>query len=165
VLPPLERSWRPVTESRSRVELLDGRVVLSGKVDLTLGWARGTTAGKVIVDLKSGAFSPSHREDLRFYALVETLKLGTPPRLLASCYLESAQLHPEEVAEDVLLAALHRVADGVRRMVELLHHDHVPALRPGPACRWCPALPDCTVGRSHLEGHTSPPRDGDETLP
>ena len=33
--PPLRSAWRPVTESRVYVDLLDGAVVLSGKVDLT----------------------------------------------------------------------------------------------------------------------------------
>ena len=54
-----------------RAELCGGRVVLSGKADLTLGQPEGTGAGKVIIDLKTGGFAPVHREDLRFYALLE----------------------------------------------------------------------------------------------
>ncbi len=39
--PPLESRWRPCTESRERQEFLGGKVVLSGKVDLTVGMADG----------------------------------------------------------------------------------------------------------------------------
>ncbi|HEX2577971.1 MAG TPA: hypothetical protein VHK88_16605, partial [Aquihabitans sp.] len=43
--PKLAPRWRPVTESTQIVDLVGGRVRLRGKVDLTLGVARGTTAG------------------------------------------------------------------------------------------------------------------------
>ena len=62
-------------------------------------------AGKVLVDLKTGGFAPSHRDDLRFYALVETLRLGVPPRLLASYYLDGGRLQQEPVSEDTLRGA------------------------------------------------------------
>src|SRR5690606_30420226 len=77
--PPLNKRWVPVTETGLRVELAGGRVVLQGRIDLTLGQPRGTTASKVLIDLKTGGFAPSHLDDLRFYALLDTLRLGTPP--------------------------------------------------------------------------------------
>ena len=55
--PPLKQGWRPVTESRVTLELLDGRIILRGKVDLTLGHPHGNTAGKVLIDLKPAAIS------------------------------------------------------------------------------------------------------------
>ena len=147
--PPLPAKWVPVTEGRLRADLLGGRVVLSGRTDLTLGRADGTRAGKVVIDLKTGGFSPSHTDDLRFYALVDTLRLGTPPRMLASYYLDSARAQPEAVTEQVLYAAVARTVDGVRTLQELASgRDAV--LRPGPPCRWCPALPACPTGRAHL---------------
>jgi hypothetical protein len=149
--PPLKPSWRPVTESSVRVELFDRRVVLQGKVDLTLGHAQGTVARKVLIDLKTGGFSPSHIDDLRFYALIETLRLGTPPLRLASYYLDSGRPHPETVTEGLLLAAIRRTVDGARRLVELLHHEHPPAKRPSPKCRWCPQLASCTEGRVWMD--------------
>jgi CRISPR/Cas system-associated exonuclease Cas4 (RecB family) len=150
--PPLKPKWTPVCESKSRVELLGGRVVLSGKVDLTLGRSRGYEAEKVIVDLKSGQAAVVHRDDLRFYALVETLKLGVPPRLLASYYLETARAQPEDVSVDLLFAAARRTADGVRKVVELRSDSREPAVRPGPSCRWCPLRTTCPEGIAHLEG-------------
>src|SRR5690606_28678162 len=58
--PPLEPRWRPVPESRLRAELCGGRIVLAGKVDLTVGRPDGVRAGKVLIDLKTGGFSPGH---------------------------------------------------------------------------------------------------------
>jgi CRISPR/Cas system-associated exonuclease Cas4 (RecB family) len=141
--PPLRPAWRPVTESAARIDLLDGRVILQGRVDLTLGHARGATAGKALIDLKSGGFSPSHAEDLRFYALLETLRLGTPPSRLATYYLDSGRPHAEVVTVDTLHSAVRRTVDGARRMVELCYHDHPPVRRAGPACGWCPLAESC----------------------
>lgn len=149
--PPLKPEWRPVAESRSRVGLLDGLVVLSGKVDLTLGAALGQEARKVIVDLKSGAAAVVHRDDLRFYALVETLKLGVPPRKLASYYLDAGRAQPEDVTVDLLHAAARRTADGIRKLAELRAGQRPPAVRAGPSCRWCPLHATCPEGMLHLE--------------
>tara|TARA_Y100000588_G_scaffold375652_1_gene452268 strand:+ start:90 stop:1046 length:957 start_codon:yes stop_codon:yes gene_type:complete len=150
--PPLKPAWRPVTESRLRSELCDGRLALVGKADLTLGAAEGRRAGKVIIDLKTGGFSPVHLDDLRFYALIETLRMGVPPRLLASYYLDQAHLVPEAVTEDLLLASVARLVDGVRVLVELLHQERPPGRHPSHACRWCPLRTDCAEGRAFLDG-------------
>jgi CRISPR/Cas system-associated exonuclease Cas4 (RecB family) len=142
--PPLKSAWRPVTESAVRVELFEQRVILQGRVDLTLGQARGVTAGKVLIDLKTGGFSPGHADDLRFYALLETLRIGTPPIRVATYYLDSGSAHPEAVTADVLRTAVRRLVDGATRLVELCHHDHPPRHRPGPPCGWCPLRATCT---------------------
>ena len=148
--PPLKKAWRPVTESPVRVELFESRVVLSGRVDLTLGKAQGTTANKVLIDFKSGRFVPSHVDDLRFYALLEAIRMGTPPRMLATYYLDSGRPFPEAVTEAVLEVALHRTVDGATRMAHLLHGDAAPVRRTGPSCRWCPLLASCDDGQAHL---------------
>jgi hypothetical protein len=149
--PPLRASWWPVTESKVRAELCDGLVVLAGKVDLTLGRPEPGAATKVIIDLKSGRALPAHRDDLRFYALVSTLRLGVPPRMLATYELDTARAHPETVTTAVLEAAVRRTAAGVARMVALLRNDDTPAVRPGAACRWCPLKTTCPEGMVHLE--------------
>ena len=148
--PPLKKSWRPVTEFPMKVELFDRRIVLQGRVDLTLGHARGTTANKVLIDFKSGRFSPAHVDDLRFYALLETIRIGTPPRQLASYYLETGRPVAESVTEPMLEAALHRTIDGATRMAQLLHGDAAPVRRTGPTCRWCPVLATCADGQAWL---------------
>jgi CRISPR/Cas system-associated exonuclease Cas4 (RecB family) len=148
--PPLRSAWYPVTESRVRVELFGGALVLSGKTDLTLGRPMGLVANKVIIDLKSGRPIPAHREDLRFYALLETIKLGVPPRQLASYYLEVGRAHPEEVTPAVLHSAVRRVVDGVIKVVELSLGQRPPTKQPGASCRWCPVRPNCVEGQAEL---------------
>ncbi len=150
--PPLKAGWRPVTESRSTVELLGGKVLLRGKVDLSLGQARGSTAGKVLIDFKTGRYFPRHTDDLRFYALLETLRVGVPPRMLASYYLDQGELVTEEVTTRVLDATEARVIDGVRRMIDLVSSERAAVKRTGPACRWCPISAACIEGRAYLAG-------------
>jgi hypothetical protein len=148
--PPLEPRWRPVAESRLRADLCDDRIVLRGKVDLTVGRADGLRAGKVLLDLKTGGFATSHRDDLRFYALIETLRIGVPPRLLASYYLDGGRLQDETVSVAVLQTALERVVQGAEAIVSLRHEGRPPVLKPGAACRWCPIHDECDVGRQWL---------------
>jgi hypothetical protein len=149
--PRLEARWRPVAESRLRADLNDDKIVLSGKVDLTVGRAEGVRAGKVLIDLKTGGFAPSHRDDLRFYALIETLRLGVPPRLLASYYLDGGRLQEEVVSEDTLAVAFERTVAGADAAVALRHEGREPVLRPGAPCRWCPKRSECDVGQRYLE--------------
>lgn len=141
--PPLRKSWRPRVESSLSAHLCGGRVLLRGKVDLALGRAEGTTAGVLIVDFKTGRPAPAHIDDLRFYALLETLRVGVPPFRVASWYLDSGQSHPEDVTEELLLAAARRVVDGVRTLVELRVEGRQATWRPCPACSFCPARGEC----------------------
>ena len=148
--PPLQAKWRPVTESTQIVDLVDDRIRLRGKVDLTLGVARGNQAGKVIIDLKTGAPNPTHRDDLRFYALLDAIRIGVPPRLIASFYLDHGQAHTEPVTEALLDATVARTVDAAVRLTALRAGTAAPVHRPAYACRWCVALADCEVGRSWL---------------
>lgn len=146
--PPLQRSWQPVAESRLRVQL--GPIVLAGKVDLALGRTRGNEAGKVFIDLKTGGQHTTHLDDLRFYALLETIRLGVPPRAVASYYLDAARTHVEAVSEATLRAALARTVDGVQMIVALRYGDQEARRRAGPTCRWCPIAVDCETGHAWL---------------
>lgn len=148
--PPLKREWRPATEVAMRAEFFTGRIVLSGKPDLTIGFADGSTAGKVIVDFKTGRTSPGHVADLRFYALLDALRVGVPPRMLVTYYLDSATMHSEPVTEAILDATVHRTVAAAHRILELRTGEREPRLAASGACRWCPALPDCSTGRSFL---------------
>jgi len=141
--PPLPKSWKPVYEGRVRAELCVDRITLAGKVDLTIGTPQGNTAGRVLVDLKTGRPSATHLHDLRFYALLETLRSGVPPFRLASYYLDSGALHPEDVDESVLEVAVRRVIDAVDTKLALMQSVREPATTPGPQCRWCPIAHRC----------------------
>lgn len=151
--PPLQARWWPVTESRLRAELFDGAIVLSGRSDLTLGKPDGLVAGKVIIDLKTGTRRAEHIDDLRFYALLETLVRGTPPRLLATAYLDQGRAHTEQVTTAVLRAALRRTIEGVALIAELRTGTRQPELRPSPSCRWCPIAATCEPGSAWLAEH------------
>ncbi len=147
--PRLDPRWRPAVETRRRAPLVDGQIVLSAAFDLTLGVADGLIARRVIVDVKTGRPWASDRDDLRYYALVETLVNGTPPARVASFYLDSGLVDVEDVDEGVLESAVRRVIAGVRRLCAL-DAGAAPVERAGPACTWCSLVERCETGRSHL---------------
>lgn len=152
--PPLLREWRPRTDTPILVQLCGERISLRGRPDLAFGQARGDEAGVLIVDLKTGWSYPHHLDDLRFYALLQTLKTGVPPYRVASYYLDSATFHLEEVTAATLEIAAGRAVDGIRTVARLLDAEAPAAISPGPACRWCRLRDDCD-GPSQL-----PERDG-----
>ena len=142
--PPLKRSWRPRLESSMSAPLCDGRITLRGKVDLALGQARGTEARVMIVDFKTGGASSAHVDDLRYYAVLETLRVGVPPFRVASWYLDAGHWHAEDVDEDVLFAAARRIVDGVTKLAELQVDRRPPQLSPGPTCSYCVLRAECS---------------------
>lgn len=156
--PPLDPRWHPMAEARVQWPL-DGPVILAGKVDLVIGRPERDVSTKVIIDLKTGRKAPRHRDDLRFYALVETLRTGVPPRKLASYYLDVGVADAEDVTEGVLRAALRRTLDAIDVEVDLLTGAREPERRAGPTCRWCPLIDGCDVGQAHLEALADPDAD------
>ena len=141
--PPLKLSWRPRLESSLSAALCADRIWLRGRVDLALGRPTGTTAGVLIVDFKTGRPSRAGADDLRFYALLETLRAGVPPFRVASWYLDSGQCHAEDVTEDLLASAARRVVDGARALHELRFEHREARLAPGPACGYCRERDGC----------------------
>ncbi len=147
--PPLDRRWKPATEVPMSAELFGGRVVLRGRIDLSLGAASGNRAGKVIVDFKTGGPTAAHWADVRFYALIDTLRIGTPPRLIANYYLAAARLATEDVTEDVLGTAVRRTVDAATRLAELDSTPQDAVYRAGPSCRWCPLHDGCDAAAAY----------------
>jgi RecB family exonuclease len=139
---------------------IGGPIVLRARVDLVVGRPAGPESRKVIVDLKSGRIVARHRDDLRFYALVETLCRDVPPRKLATFSLDSGSAVVEEVTTTALRSALRRTLDAIERMVELRVEGREPRRTPGVSCRWCPLLDDCEPGRASMAGAV----DGDADL-
>jgi len=144
--PPLKPQWRPVVEHSARYTMYDESIVFSSRADLVIG----TAGRKVLIDLKTGQLTPTHRDDLRFYALVETLRSRQPPRSLASFSLDAARLDVEEVSEGLLRAAVRRTIDGVTLMADLVTERREPTRRAGFQCRWCPLNDSCEEGVSFL---------------
>lgn len=145
--PPLQASWRPQTESPRRVELCGGMVIVSGRVDLTLGAPRGLRAGRVVVDLKTGATHAGHADELRLYALLDTIRVGVPPFLLVGYYLDTGRFTTEPVTEATLDAAVRRTIAALRKLLELRLGVRSPAATPGPTCRWCRLSDSCDVAQ------------------
>jgi hypothetical protein len=156
--PPIPVASQPVLEAVVKWKP-PGTIEFSGKVDLQVGRPQGREARLLIVDFKSGGRSAHHRDDLRFYALVQTLRQAVPPRKLVTYYLDYAESEAEDVTEGILQAALHRSMEGIERHIELKVEDRPPVKRPGIACRWCPLQADCAEGKAFL--NTSSDEDAD----
>lgn len=147
--PPLDRRANPVTEAAVRWPN-DGPILLQARVDLMIGRPEGVESRKVIIDLKTGRPNARHRQDLGFYALVETLARSVPPRKVATFYLDAAEVHPEDVSERLLRTAIRRTLDGINAMVELESEGRPPVRRAGVTCRWCPLADECAEGQAFL---------------
>jgi hypothetical protein len=115
-------------------------------MDLVLGGP----GKKVIIDLKTGRLTPTHRDDLRFYALVESLRSRQTPRQLGSYSLDAARLESEDVTEGLLQSAVRRTAHGTLLIADLVLKTRQPDMRPGAQCRWCPIAESCEVGARYL---------------
>ena len=145
--PPLRSAWHPRTELPVRVDLCGGRIVLRGKIDLVLGQARGMEARCLFLDLKTGNHYSSHLDDLRFYALIQTIRIGVPPFRVASYYLDSAAFVAEDVTEETLEIALHRTEAGVAKIIELRTKQRDATITPCPRCRYCRVRATCDGAR------------------
>ena len=149
--PPLPQSAHPVLEASAKWRP-PGTIELSGKVDLVVGKPAGRESRLLIVDFKSGYRSFHHRDDLRFYALVQTLRQSVPPRKLVTYYLDYAESDVEDVTEGTLQAGLARALAGIEKHIELTVEGRPPVKRAGAACRWCPLQASCVEGQSFLHG-------------
>lgn len=143
--PPLRREWSPAVEPNLKAQLLGGRVVLSARPDLMLGRQDPEVpmrARRIVLELKTGQDRPEHDEDLRFYALAATLRLGVPPYRVATVLLDDATWRYQDVTPDLLESAVRRVGDGYARAAQLIAGTE-PRLTPGPWCSWCPRAQTC----------------------
>jgi hypothetical protein len=143
MFPPIPRGWQPVAEQSMRARVADGLVVLSGRLDLVLGRRQ-----RLLIDFKSGDVRPAHAEDMRFYALLCTLAFGRPPYRVATVFLQSMEWQAEDVTEETLDLAVHRVIEAASTAAALLGGAE-PDLTPGRHCGWCPRERTCPAARRH----------------
>ena len=100
-------------------------------------------ATRLVVDLKTGSAYPEFAEDMRFYALVMTLRFGVPPYRAASLFLESGTWQAEDVTEEILQHAADRAIEAARAAAALVER---PRARRSPrACTARGALAPPTV--------------------
>lgn len=146
MFPPLRESWRPNAEASTAAFVGQRRIVFRGKIDLRLGTPQHDRASTLLIDFKTGNPSFSDREDLRFYALLETLRTGVPPFRWANVYLSAGRTDHEDLTEGALASAARRAIDGTRKIAEL--RDGRPAkLSPGASCTFCPAKDSCEAAQ------------------
>lgn len=132
------------TEQRVRANLAGGKVVLSGAPDMTIGGVRDDRARMLLVDLKTGMRREQfERQDLRFYALLLTLKYRQPPFRWASYYVTEGAWDLEDYTEELLWTAVRRTLDGVRQAARLTLGGTDLQLRPGGYCRFCSRQDAC----------------------
>lgn len=144
--PPIKPAWRPIVEYSASYSMFDQSVIFTSRMDLVLG----APGRKVIIDLKTGRLSQTHRDDLRFYALIETLRSRMVPRQVGSYSLDAARLDNEDVTEGLLQAAVRRAAHGTLLIADLVLKTREPDVRAGFQCRWCPINDTCTTGAQFL---------------
>jgi hypothetical protein len=148
--PPITRSWLPMVEFTLRADLCHRRVTLHGRPDLALGRAEGTTARVLMVDFKTGWVRPEHREDLRFYAVLQTLARGVPPFRATTYYPESGEHLSEDVTEAMLWSAVRRIVDGADRIEAVRARRRPPTETAGSACTFCGQRARCATGAAYL---------------
>lgn len=149
--PPLDPRSHPMLEASVKWRP-EGTIELSGKADLVMGRPQGNESRRLIIDFKSGGHAVHHRDDLRFYALLETLAFRVPPRRLVTYYLDYAECEVEDVTVDLLRSSLRRTLDGIALHAQLTVQGRAPLKRVGAPCRWCGLLPGCAEGTAFLRG-------------
>jgi hypothetical protein len=144
--PPLDPRWTVRFEPSIAVNLHDRALTLVGKPDLLLGRAHPRQRRQLLIDLKTGRRSQRDRLDMRFYALLASLKYGVAPFRVATYYLDEAEWDADDVDTDMLEAAARGVAEKAA-IAARLTWSRPPAsdlrLLPGPACGWCNRAPSC----------------------
>ncbi len=129
------------------LRLAGGRVVLRGVPDLVLDSPRrDDRARSLVVDLKTGLPRPEpDRAELRFYALLVTLRHGRPPFRWATYHVPEGRVEAEDLRVVTLERTVARVLDGIAQAVRLATHpdDTGLLIRGGAWCRSCRREPDC----------------------
>lgn len=156
VWPDLAATGLRVRAESRFVAWLGGRAIkLQGVPDLLVGST--ATDGRprtLLVDLKTGM--PRGQQDLdelRFYALLATLRDGIPPFRWATMYVTEGRLVHEDLSLPVLRAAADRVADAILQAARLERRGAeapdgaagVEVLRGGDWCSRCLRQPTCPV--------------------
>jgi hypothetical protein len=151
LFPPLPATAAVRAEPTLEVALHDRRLRLRGQPDLALGAADPQHRRMLLLDLKTGQSNPLRdRAQMRFYALLATLKYGVAPFRVATFYLDGGTWDAEDVDDDVLEAAARTVADKAERAARLTFQrpaDEQLRLVAGAACRWCSRAPSCPLAQ------------------
>jgi hypothetical protein len=152
--PSLPSAALPRLQSTLRVELCGGQVILTGRVDLTLGQVLRGRSSTVLLDVKTGTPRIDDRADADWYALLETLRAGCQPFQSGNYYVSTGFLDIRPVTLEDMQRTTSRVADALNRLGRLAS-GAAPNRSPGPLCPWCPAYATCEEGQQHIRGSES----------
>jgi len=138
------------TEHRMVVTLGGRAVQLQGVPDLVVdSLVEDGRARALLIDLKTGMpRGQRDRDELRFYALLATLRGEMPPFRWATLYVTEGRIEHEDLSEAVLATAADRVSDAVLQAVRLV--DSEPGgpgeqLAGGAWCMGCQRNSTCPV--------------------
>lgn len=151
VWPPLDVAGVRVRTEQRLVADLGGRAIrLQGVPDLLVTSPRQDgRARMLLVDLKTGMpRGQQDRDELRFYALLATLRDEVPPFRWATLYVTEGRVEHEDLSEAVLAVAAERVGDAVRqaaRIVRVEQGRDDERLVAGAWCARCRREPHCPV--------------------
>ena len=151
VWPDLSASSLRLRPEQRIVTHLGGRAVrLQGVPDLILeSPVRDGHARTLLVDLKTGMpRGQQDRDELRFYALLATLRDEHPPFRWATLYVTEGRVEHEDLSEAVLAATADRVADALQQAVRIARTSagvDGEVLRGGVWCRGCRRVVGCPV--------------------
>jgi hypothetical protein len=162
VWPVLDTSAVRVHTERRLVADLGGRAIrLQGVPDLLVtSPRRDGHARTLLIDLKTGMpRGQQDRDELRFYALLATLRDGSPPFRWATLYVTEGRVEHEDLSEAVLAVAAERVADAIRqaaRIVRVTQGEAEEHLVGGAWCSRCRRESACPVAgaRYGADGET-----------
>ncbi|WP_370327154.1 PD-(D/E)XK nuclease family protein [Euzebya sp.] len=143
LFPVLPDSWRVIFEPTLTARFGAGAVAVRGKPDLVLGRVVPHERRLLLVDLKTGNRSRSDRQDMRWYALLATLKYRQAPFKVATFYVDEGTWDEEAVTDDVLEAAARGLVDRVAAAIRLEDDPTPITLSAGPMCRWCGRADSC----------------------
>ncbi|MGI9017380.1 MAG: PD-(D/E)XK nuclease family protein [Euzebya sp.] len=141
--PLLPDTWRVIFEPTIQARFGAGAVTVRGKPDIVMGRVVPGERRLLLADLKTGNRSRSDRQDMRWYALLATLKYRQAPFKVATYYIDEGRWDQETVTDDVLEAAARGLLDRVVTALRLTDDPTPRELHAGPMCNWCGLAPTC----------------------
>lgn len=141
--PQVPDNWRTVFEPTLTVRFGAGAVTVRGKPDLVMGRVTPNERRLLLIDLKTGNRSRTDLQDMRWYALLATLKYGQAPFKVATFYIDEGTWTEETVTDDVLEAAARGLVERITTALRLTDEPTPVMLQAGPMCRWCGLADTC----------------------
>lgn len=147
--PALQDSWTPRFEDPLVGKI--GKLVLSGRPDLSLGRPRGDGKQTMFfTDFKTGSLKDEHLHEGRFYALLATLRHKVAPWRSCIYSLSDGSWTDPAVDRDTLFEVADWVCENTIKMIEVSLEQRAAVPTPGSWCKWCPLAQTCEVSAAKI---------------